>query len=137
MGIGFASWLNGHFWRMEVHGGQLYLGTWDWSDGIKTSKELAKVFGSQFGLDLYRSQDGIHWNAVTRTGFVDGGNTGGRTIKSTPVGLFIGTARPVGGGEIILCAPPHCTETPVPVTIEAPKLLTAAPESVGWPQRGT
>ena len=69
------------------------------------------------GFDLWRTQDGIHWTCITRTGFGNPCNNGVRTLKSTPVGLFVGTMNffteakdPVtgelrGGAEIWLGTP--------------------------------
>ena len=35
LGNGFGSSFIGHFWRMAVQDGQLYVGTWDWSVGLQ------------------------------------------------------------------------------------------------------
>lgn len=92
LGSGFGSWFNGHFWRMATHQNQLYLSTWDWSVGAQAlSQTLDAGFGYQYGFDLYRTGDGIHWSAVTRTGLGDPHTAGGRTLASTPAGLFVGT----------------------------------------------
>ncbi len=130
IGIGFGSWFNGHFWRMAAHGGQLYLTTWDWSVGLRILDIADKIFVFQYGFDLLRTQDGVHWEAITRGGFLDGLNSGGRSIESTPVGLFVGTARPRGGGQVYLCAPPDCTRLEPPAALPPPENLEAVPEAV-------
>ena len=108
LGVGFGSWFNGHFWRMAVHNGHLYLGTWDWSVGLRTVEGLDKLFGFQFGFDLLRTDDGVRWNAVSRSGMGDPLNFGGRSFASTPYGLFMGTARPVGGAQVYRCNGTGC-----------------------------
>jgi hypothetical protein len=125
LGIGFGSWFNGHFWRMANHDGHLYLGTWDWSVGLKGLKDLDTLFGFQYGFDLYRSEDGIHWTALSKTGLGDGHNYGGRSFESTPYGLFLGTARQRGGLQVF--QRPNEPE-PAPL-VAAPQRLTAASEA--------
>jgi hypothetical protein len=122
LGIGFGSWFNGHFWRMAVHDGQLYLGTWDWSIGLKGLGQLDSLFGFQYGFDVYRTPDGVHWTAVTKTGFGDPYNYGGRTFEDTPFGLFIGTARQRGGLQVFhkaLDRPPSILAAPTNVESES------------------
>ena len=46
------------------------------------------------GFELWRTKDGINWIPVTRDGFGNPFNYGGRTMVSTPEGLFLGTANP-------------------------------------------
>ena len=60
MGIGFGSWFNGHFWRMAVHEGQLYVTTWDASVGLAPSDPLDILFSSQYGFDFFRTRDGVY-----------------------------------------------------------------------------
>src|SRR5262249_34078859 len=48
------------------------------------------------GFDLWRTRDGRRWIPLTRTGFGNPYNFGGRTMVSTPVGLFLGSANPFG-----------------------------------------
>src|SRR3546814_6022836 len=48
------------------------------------------------GFSLWRTDDGVHWEPVTRDGFGNKFNWGGRTFASTPHGLFVGTAHPFG-----------------------------------------
>ena len=103
-GIGqwFGNYFNGHFWRMASFDGHLYMGTWDWSQSFRTIELLDSLFRPQYGTDVYRTKDGVHWSFVTKSGFGNPFNYGTRSFQSTPIGLFLGTAKPEGGGEIYL-----------------------------------
>ena len=102
-GIGqyFDNGFTGHFWRMGVGGLGLYLSTYDWSAEHSNQNGFAANWAQEFGTDLFRSPDGIHWTAVSRVGMGDGMNTGGRSFGQTPFGLYWGTARPAVGGTQI------------------------------------
>ena len=54
------------------------------------------------GFDLLVSNDGVNFDAITRDGFGDGENHGLRTICSTNVGVFMGTANPFHGTQLWL-----------------------------------
>jgi len=102
-GNGFGSWFNGHFWRMAEHENKLFLGTWDWSVGLQSFSlldPLDKLFGHSYGFDFFRTDDAIHWTAITQTGLGDPNNSGVRSLESTPQGLFVGTARQRYGAEV-------------------------------------
>jgi hypothetical protein len=126
LGIGFGSWFNGHFWRMGVHGQYLYLTTWDWSVSLRFISNIDQIFNHHYGFDLYRSSDGVRWEAVTRTGFDDGVNSGGRSIMSTEAGLFVGTARPDGGASLYRCQHASCGDP----AVEPPGMLIASPKQL-------
>jgi hypothetical protein len=126
LGIGFGSWFNGHFWRMGVHGEYLYVTTWDWSVSLRFISSIDQIFNHHYGFDLYRSRDGVHWEAVTRTGIDDGVNSGGRSILSTPAGLFLGTARPDGGASLYRCSHPSCGDP----AVEPPGTIIASPKQL-------
>jgi hypothetical protein len=116
---------------MAVQGENLFLGTWDWSIGLRALDVLGKMFGFQFGFDFFRSSDGIQWRAISRTGLGDGLNFGGRTFAPTPFGLFVGTARPQGGGQVFQCTLPDCRTNPLSgPAIDAPQGLQAASETL-------
>jgi hypothetical protein len=81
---GFNNFFNGYFWRMGVHHGWLYLGTFDWSLMLRFAdqtrwpgwfREMVEQMGvenivrTQSGFDLYRSADGENWLPVSTTGF--------------------------------------------------------------------
>jgi len=103
-GIGqyFANGFTGHFWRMGVGGQGLYMGTWDWSADNVPQPTFGPLWSQEFGTDLWRTNDGVHWSFVSKIGLGDGNNTGGRSFASTPYGLFMGTARSVGGTQVFL-----------------------------------
>lgn len=111
LGPGFDNFFNGYIWRMAVHDGCLYAATYDWSvllpylpvaswpARLRKSVEdrgIDRIIADTGGFDLWRSRDGSRWTPVTHTGFGNPYNYGGRTIVSTPAGLFIGSANPFG-----------------------------------------
>jgi hypothetical protein len=104
---GFGNPFAMYVWRMEEHDGWLYAGINDattflrytprhrlrsrvahWIDQQGGVEQTVEANG---GFDLWRTQDGVHWTCITRTGFGNPYNNGVRTLKSTPVGLFVGT----------------------------------------------
>ena len=109
LGPGFGNPFNGYVWKMEVHDGNLYAGTYDWSvllpylprerwpwrllDAVELmgAKSVAESVG---GFDLWSTADGLHWTPITQAGFGNPFNWGLRTMTSTPAGLFVGTANP-------------------------------------------
>jgi hypothetical protein len=133
MAAGFGNPFALYVWWMEEHHGWLYAGINDattflcytprsrlgpsavrWVDqhgGVEPTVE------AEGGFDLWRTQDGVHWTCITRTGFGNPCNNGVRTLKSTPVGLFVGTmnffteakdpvtGEPRGGVEVWLGSP--------------------------------
>ena len=54
------------------------------------------------GFDLLISNDGVNFDAITRNGFGSKNNHGLRTIESTDVGVFFGTANPFQGTQLWL-----------------------------------
>ena len=54
------------------------------------------------GFDLLISKDGVNFAAITRDGFGSKNNHGLRTIESTDVGVFFGTANPFQGTQLWL-----------------------------------
>jgi len=95
-----GNYFNGHFWRMQAHDGKLYLTTWDWSIELRFFDQLHELTKQENGFDMLVTEDGEHWQFVTKSGFGDGFNYGGRTMASTPYGLFVGAANPFYGLEI-------------------------------------
>lgn len=108
---GFDNFFCGYFWRMCEHQGWLYLSTFDWSGILgyaqrggwpQSFTNIVNSLGEQFimdnhsGFDLYRSYDGENWVPVTTQGMGNPYNFGLRTMVSTPLGLFLGTANPFG-----------------------------------------
>jgi hypothetical protein len=107
MGPGFDHPAAGYFWSMAVHDGWLYVGTFDstvftqWRNPRFPPRAAAVIDPELLvrrlaGFDLWRTRDGLNWTPVTRNGFGNAYNYGARTLVSTPVGLFVGTANPFG-----------------------------------------
>jgi cyclopropane fatty-acyl-phospholipid synthase-like methyltransferase len=108
LGPGFGDLCNGYIWRMAVHEGCLYAGTYNWRCWLSFIHQdrwppiLRRLChtdvsaGRVAGFDLWRSRDGVDWTPVTRTGFGNPYNYGARTLVSTPSGLFVGSANPFG-----------------------------------------
>jgi ubiquinone/menaquinone biosynthesis C-methylase UbiE len=111
IGPGFDALFNAHFWRMAVHEGWLYLGTYNWTIFLPylSQKNWPDRFRRRIdeigidtlvqecgGFELWRSRDGIQWTPVTQTGFNNPYNYGVRTLVPTPFGLYVGTANAFG-----------------------------------------
>lgn len=108
---GFDNIFCGYIWRMTVHEGWLYVGTYSWanllpyvpmhawpSDVLTLLRrwgfaEINRMYG---GCSLWRSRDGEQFELVTRSGFGNKYNWGIRNFASTPHGLFVGTANVYG-----------------------------------------
>lgn len=111
LAAGFDNLFNGYVWRMVVHQGWLYAGTFNWTNLLPYlplaawpadvrallarwgEDALLERFG---GFELWRSADGVHWEPVTRNGFDNPYAWGIRTLSSTAQGLFVGTVSPLG-----------------------------------------
>jgi len=107
MSAGFGNPFAMYVWRMEEHHGWLYAGINDATTLLRYTPRrrmgasvarwvdqyggVEQAVAAEGGFDLWRTQDGRHWTCVTRTGFGNPCNNGVRTLKSTPVGLFVGT----------------------------------------------
>lgn len=111
LGPGFDSLFNGYIWRLCEHDGWLYAGTYCWlnllpymainawpEDMVTLIRRwgVEELVSRQGGSELWRTPDGVHWEAVTRNGFGNKYNWGIRNIVSTPHGLFVATANPFG-----------------------------------------
>jgi hypothetical protein len=97
--VGFSWFLNQHMWRMAVHDGRLYVGTFDESVLLRYQKG-ASAYQPEFGFDLWWTEDGNYFSQVDQQGFGNGYNMGVRSLQSTPLGLFLGSANPFFGLEI-------------------------------------
>jgi hypothetical protein len=124
-GVGFGSWFNGHFWRMATYNGELYLATSDSSVGVIGTPKLDKPFASQYGFNLLRTADGVHWSSVSDVGLGDPFDFGGRTLEVTDAGFFIGTARPHGGFTV------YRMKNKRPAPLAAPQVDAASEQTVG------
>jgi len=96
---------------MAQHDGFLYVATYKWTVLLPYlpidkwppgAAELVRRIGidriarEDAGFELWRSPDGVRWDAVTLDGFGNPYNYGARTLLSTPLGLVVGTANPFG-----------------------------------------
>ena len=115
--------LAGYVWWMAEYRGRLYASTFDMRvvldlldessltalgvtdpalvAHLQSLKNLLGQFNTNpAGFDLYSTADGVNWSAVTRDGLGDPYNYGGRTLKATNRGLFVGTANPFFGAQV-------------------------------------
>ena len=109
-------------WRMTTNGdpttgdGQFYVSTFDESTTNKGNAAVRAQIQSTMGFDLWRSPDGWHFSSATTSGFGDMFNYGGRTMQSTPYGLFVGTANNYYGLNVF-------RNTPAQEVVAAPQNL--------------
>jgi len=104
-GIGeyFGNGFTGNITRMSVGSQGLYVSTWDWSaDEYPVLTSPSALWNQEFGMDVWRTSDGTNWYMISKVGFGDGNNQEGRSWASTPYGLYLGTARFVGGAQVFL-----------------------------------
>ena len=109
--------LNVYQWRMGVYKDKLYVTTMDANMLLDYAKNFASTEDQRLlieiliesfrtyntnplGFDLYSTGDGINFSPVTTNGFGDKYNYGGRTVKATDNGIFIGTANPFYGCQV-------------------------------------
>jgi len=88
---GFDNFFNAHMWRLEVFEDNLYVGTFDTSTSFKENVTAEPFVRDIMGFDLYRTEDGSTFSALTSDGFGDKFNFGVRALSATPFGLFLGT----------------------------------------------
>ncbi len=93
---------NNYFWRMAQHGGEFFIGTLDTSGG--GSRDYP---GEADGFNVYKTTDGINWTLVVNNGLGNPDAYGVRSLVSTPLGLFLGSADgtttlPNGGTDVHL-----------------------------------
>lgn len=122
---GFNHFTNAYCWWMQEHQGWLCVGTLDqgtlmrevWNHFPDIAAYLIDILGEKSespvvdlalhaGADLYKTADGIHWEPVSIMGLGNTNNYGIRTMESVGNALFVGTANPFDGLEIL------CAETP-------------------------
>jgi hypothetical protein len=120
LSAGFGDLYTHVLWRMAIHDGLLYCGTAGWRWMPTYLRDRPDLSDTQFQrifdateryhpgeFTLWVTADGIHWDAVTRTGFPGSSpqNYGIREMVATPHGLFVmPTARTgmVSGGGLEL-----------------------------------
>lgn len=87
---GFGWPLTKHVWRMQDHEDSLYIGTLDQASRWKNNPDIVALIGDKMGFDLYQTDDGQYFSAITVNGFGDLFQNGARSFASTPYGLFLG-----------------------------------------------
>ncbi|HPD57922.1 MAG TPA: hypothetical protein P5294_11075 [Smithellaceae bacterium] len=118
--------LNQYLWWMAEYKGKLYASTFDlrvflkymtrdnledlgmiepgddaaWQNVQSMLDGLNTFNDNPAGFDLYVTSDGNNWSPVTRDGFGDQFNYGGRILLSTDDLLYIGTANPFYGAQV-------------------------------------
>jgi ubiquinone/menaquinone biosynthesis C-methylase UbiE len=110
-GPGFDDFYNAYVWRLAVHDGWLYAGTYKWcvflpylpmdrwpkaARNVTLRAGVDRIVREDGGFDLWRTHDGSTWEPVSLNGFGNPYNYGVRTMASSPHGLFVGTANPFG-----------------------------------------
>ncbi len=124
-----------YVWRMEPYEGKLYTTTFDirvflryFTNFVTDPDKLVEIETllsridlynpDPAGTNIYRSEDGINWTPVITDGFGDPYNYGGRTIKATDKGLFVGTANPFWGAQVWKAMDSDSTEESTTTTEE-------------------
>ena len=128
---GFGEMANAFCWQLKEYNNELYLATFDWSilgEPIYSSllenknklsklpenktlkfllnnpfivKLFLKAQKNTYGFDLWKSKDGVHWNAININGFGNPHNNGIRTLFVSSEGnLYLGTSNLFEGCEV-------------------------------------
>lgn len=103
----------------------------DW-EGLKMYAYINdKVKNDVWGFDMLKTSDGVNFEVVTNDGFGDPYNYGGRSMVSTPYGLYVGTANPFYGAQLYLLnatftASPSLASTAIELGDQATVNLKAA-----------
>ncbi len=97
---GFGNALTSEIAAMESYGGSLYVATMDASVLARFLPFLAPLLQHEFGFDLLRSEEGVYWYPVTRNGLSSVLQYSVASLKSTPLGLFVGTATGTDGAQV-------------------------------------
>ena len=135
---GFGNIFNTHFWRMQVIGGALMVGTNDSSWALRDVPIIGDTLRSEFGFDVYGTCDGRFWWPVTKDAFGDGRfNFGARTMEVNSRGRgFIGSANHVQGAAVFRTGvAPLCAQTANGARATAAATLDRGPSPVARPAR--
>ena len=138
MGNGFDNGFTEHFWRLasitgpsadqNSSGQNLFLGTFDWSvsgQEFGFAGSIDAQYTYQYGTDVYRSEDGVHFSPVTQNGFGDPNAAGTRTLEATPYGLVLGTARQKYGADVFIRTRASSNPLAAPRRLRAESIQTA------------
>ncbi|MFC1889682.1 hypothetical protein ACFL4G_07995 [Thermodesulfobacteriota bacterium] len=107
---GFGNVFNIYCWAMQAFDGVLYLGTFDMNSVLYYLLSGADPDDSMIGTDLWKTEDGIHWEPITLNGFDNPGNYGVRAMLATD-SLFLGTANPFGGLDVLQAPRPRFSDS--------------------------
>jgi hypothetical protein len=104
---GFGETLNDHVWYQDDPYNFMYAGTYHATTGSRNDPVFGPLLAHNLGAQLFRTPDDWYYSPVTLNGFSNpadpfGGkfDYGIRTMKSTPYGMFLGTANDYYGTEI-------------------------------------
>jgi hypothetical protein len=112
---GFGMPTNLYCWTMEVYDGWLYVGSMDMSSMLRVATDAGMELPDSMGIpptilelvlraagfDMWKTSEGLLWMPVTLTGMGDFHNYGVRTIAKHDGKLYIGTANPFRGFQVM------------------------------------
>lgn len=127
LGAGFGWPYNMHMWRMAVHQGLLYVGTFDAATHIFVGTPQQAQLQARLGFDLWATADGVHFSPITLNGFNDMFNEGDRALISTPYGLFVGTFNPLYGLRVYQGSIPPSALDAAPQAVHSERASDGAP----------
>jgi hypothetical protein len=108
---------------MESYDGNLYVATMDASVLARFLPPLRPLLQHEFGFDLLKSEEGVYWYPVTKNGFSSSLQYSVSSLKSTPLGLFVGTSTGSDGAQVWAGGAPAAASAAGP---KAPYRLEAA-----------
>ncbi|MCR5704363.1 MAG: hypothetical protein K6G85_07040 [Eubacterium sp.] len=76
------------------------LGEVDWQTLYMYNYIASRVNNEVQGFDMFKTADGENFTVVTKDGFGDRYNYGGRTLQPTEEGLYVGTSNPFYGAQL-------------------------------------
>jgi hypothetical protein len=132
---GFGNPMNFYCWNMVVHNGRLHAGTFDatiflgFIDVFSNAAppEIQQMIGEMMaqvppgyielalmgaGCDLYSTPNGVSWQDVDLAGLGNPENYGIRTMHALGPRMFLGTANPFEGCEVVCTPPPMYVVSP-------------------------
>ena len=128
---GFDSLFNIHMWRMGTFANWLYVGTQDQSAKWRNLKGgFGNMLKPSMGFDLFGTNDGWHYSAITKTGLGDLFNNGMRNFASSsglnPPAFFMGSANHSYGTRIYKAVNvPTLVGTPTRMEVESAGKIAA------------
>ena len=111
----------------------------DWETVYMYTYIANRVNSETKGFDMYKTADGVNFEVVTKDGFGDRYNYGGRTLQPTKDGLYVGTSNPFNGAQLFLLTNKSKeveTTTPAPVVPTTTK-VSPTPAPTPTPKKKT